>query len=97
MSALPPDQTKSFTIEVSASIWRWLRALAKENRVRAEDMLARAAWCMADGAGRNPTTPEADVGRRLLYSGGYVGDIPPPEIDRLRREDEAERLGQGAP
>jgi hypothetical protein len=97
MSTLPNDETRTFTIEVSASIWRWLRALARENKVRAEDMLARAAWCMADAAGKNPTSPESDIGRRLLYSGGYNGDISPADSDRLRREDEAERLSQGAP
>lgn len=95
MIPLTPDETKTFTIEVPASVWRWLRALARENRVRTEDMLARAARCMAEAAGRNPGSPEADVGRRLLYSGGYNGDIPPADIDRLSGEDEAEKLGQG--
>ena len=97
MSTLPNDETRTFTIEVSASIWRWLRALARENKVRAEDMLARAAWCMADAAGKNPTSPESDIGQRLLYSGAYNDDISPANIDRLRREDEAERLSRGAP
>jgi hypothetical protein len=35
MSTLPNDERRTFTIEVSASIWRWLRALARENQVRA--------------------------------------------------------------
>jgi hypothetical protein len=50
---------------------------------------------MADAAGKNPTSPESDIGRRLLYSGGYNGDISPADSERLRREDEAERLSQG--
>lgn len=96
MSVLPETpEPKTFTIVVPASVWRWLRALAKENRVRAEDMLARAAECMADAAGRTTGSPEADVGRRLLYSGGYNGNVPPADIDRLRRDDEAEELGAG--
>lgn len=91
MSALP--EKRQFTVEVPPSTSRWLRALARANRVRAEDLLVRTAICIAAAAGQSPGSPEAEVGRRLLWLSGYHAEIEADELDHLRRLDAEE----GAP
>lgn len=72
-------KTKKLTVEVDVSSWRWLRALARANaksdlplaNSTPEGILAQAAFCFADAAGRRSGSWEADVGRNLLYSSGF--------------------------
>lgn len=91
-------KSKTLKVEISASTFRWLRALARGNSktemnpgvVTVEDLLAQAAFCMADAAGRRTGSWEADVAQRMLESSGYQAGPDWEEADRCRKLDNAE-------
>lgn len=72
-------KNKKITVTVDASTWRWLGALARANQKAdmllapstREGILAQAAFCFADAAGRRTGSWEASVGQSLLDSSGY--------------------------
>lgn len=79
---IPKPRTVAFTVRVSPSTARWLRALARAGKPRwekgrkpdpctPEELLEQAAFCMADCAGRRTGSWEADVARTLLFSSGF--------------------------
>lgn len=90
-------RARKITVEVDASTYRWLRALGRANdkapnrlgEAGAEGILAQAAFCIADCAGRRTGSWEASVAESLLTSSGYVTEVPYPESERCRRYDEA--------
>ncbi|HLP00630.1 MAG TPA: hypothetical protein VK163_01295 [Opitutaceae bacterium] len=105
-SAGRPSRTRSprtvaFTVRVSPSTARWLRALARAGKPRWEkgkradpctvaELLEQAADCMADCAGRRPGSWEADVARSLLESSGLPTCALFADYSRCCRADEAD-------
>lgn len=95
---LRPMKKRKLTVELDVSTWRWLRALARANSnskpfneghtVTAEEMLAQAAFCFADAAGRRTGSWEASVGQSMLDSSGYQASVPYSDYDRCQRLDE---------
>lgn len=75
---------RKLTIQLDESTARWLIALAHANQTTGEAMLAQAASCMADYAGRRPGSCEADVGAGLLRSSGWEKPIGELALSALR-------------
>lgn len=87
-------KVKEVKVKLDASTWRWLRAYAKANshmqltphKVRPEELLKHAAFCLADAAGRHHGS-RGDVGQNLLLCCGFQEQIPAETIKRLRAQD----------
>lgn len=89
---------KTLRVRVSESTHRWLSALAAanvENRAgvgsTAADLLAQAAFCFADYAGRRTGSWEAGVGGAMLISSGIQNPVSAKASDRCCAQDEAAR------
>src|SRR2546423_1916700 len=84
---------KSITVKVDESTYRWLSAFAsvqgkdenttKSRRATPAKLLAQAAFCMADYAGRRDGSWESDVAKQLLYASGFQGTLPFKKRERL--------------
>lgn len=74
---------------MSASTKQWLLAFVKANNVTVEEMLAQAAFCIADYAGRREGSWEAGVGGDLVMASGYQEAITSEERERLYKREEA--------
>ncbi|HVV01766.1 MAG TPA: hypothetical protein VHH88_10425 [Verrucomicrobiae bacterium] len=83
---------KAITVKVDESTYRWLKALANANsnsqlnqhKVTPAELLAQAAFCFADYAGRREGSWEAEVGRNLLMASGYQESIPFSKVALFR-------------
>lgn len=95
-------KTKTVTVKLDPSTHRWLNALAKANShtelnagtVTPEKLLAQAAFCIADYAGRRDGSWEADVARSLLLASGYQQLMSAAQQQRLSRWEESRRLNE---
>lgn len=84
-------------VKVDVSTWRWLRALARANSKATEfqpaaklteaDILAQAAFCFADAAGRRAGSWEASVGQSLLDSSGFQQTVTGADWQRCEKLD----------
>ena len=91
---------KTVTVNLDESTHRWLTELAKANsgtelnpgQVSAAKLIAQAAFCMADYAGRRPGSWEADVARSLLFASGYQSPIGALRQDKLSAWEEKRRV-----
>lgn len=71
---------KTIVVTVSAGTLEWLQKLAfnmsrgpaAPTGTTVEELLAQAAFCFADAAGRRPGSWEAGVGREMLRSSGVI-------------------------
>jgi hypothetical protein len=83
------------TVKIDNSTYRWLCALAQANsntqlnqkKVTAGELLAQAAFCMGDYAGRRIGSWEAEAAQPLLVASGYQAKIPAGKIDRLLKRE----------
>lgn len=87
---------KKISVTVDDSTYRWLLELANANGVNIGEieatpagLLAQAAFCFADYAGRRPGSWEADVGGSLLNSSGVHATIGWEAFDRCLKVDQA--------
>jgi hypothetical protein len=86
---------KTISVEVDPSTYRWLSALAKANsfnsihnhEVTPAELLAQAAFCLADYAGRRTGSWEANVGWNLAIPSGYQELVPMNKAAMLQRID----------
>jgi len=62
-------------VPLDESTHNWLLELAKANNVQVCDLLAQAAFCFADNAGRREGSWEASAARAMLVSSGYAGFV----------------------
>ncbi len=82
-------KSKKIIVEVDASTWRWLRAFARANsntdihpgKVTEADILAQAAFCVADHAGRRNGSWEASVAQSMMDASGYQESVGYPDYD----------------
>ena len=91
---------KRIRVEVDDSTYRWLVALAKANAVNNKcgmeldstpgGLLAQAAFCFADYAGRRTGSWEADVGGNLLIASGFQNAVVYEAYDRCTARDDAD-------
>lgn len=92
-------KTKTVTVKVDESTHRWLEAFAEANcnteltprQIDASDLLAQAAFCIADYAGRRVGSWEADAGRQLMISSGFHETIGFDQAQRLAAWEEKKR------
>ena len=85
---------KTLRVKVDPSTHRWLAALAQANsksqlnpkEVKPEHLLAEAAFCLADAAGRHHGW-RADIGGSLLQANNYGEKIPFDKMMALQTED----------
>ena len=90
--------TRTIKVTMDASTWRWLRALARAHEksdlplapATPAGLLAQAAFCFADAAGRRPGSWEADVGRSMLISSGFQEDLRAVEYHLCKMADDLE-------
>ena len=91
MSAAKPlaiHRERSVSLKVSASTHRWLTAFAKANGITAGELLAQAAFCFADHAGRRSGSWEGSVAGDMARSCGYQQEIHwQARIKIIERED----------
>ena len=88
---------KKINVQLDASTWRWLSALAKANsntqlnqhKVTPQELLAQAAFCFADYAGRRDGSWEAHAGAQLLTPSGYQEKINRVLVERLQKREGA--------
>ncbi len=73
---------KTLTVQVDPSTLRWLIALARANKVEPATLLAQAAFCMADYAGRRVGSWEASQAGEMLVASGWQEQ--PTHEDRQR-------------
>lgn len=86
---------KTFKVKVDLSTWRWLRAFARANsntqlnqgKVTPGTLLAQAAACMADHAGRDTDSWRSRSAQLLLDASGYQGAIKFNQQMRLQKMD----------
>lgn len=92
-------KVKPVTVRLDESTHRWLSELAKANsntelnpgKINMAQLLAKAAFCFADHAGRREGSWEADVGRNLLLAAGYQQRPPALRRSQLARWEEQKR------
>lgn len=85
---------KTVKVKIDASTHRWLRALAKANsntqlnakKITPAHLVAEAAFCLADYAGRHCGS-KADVGGNLLLCCGFGETIAAQKMMRLKAQD----------
>jgi hypothetical protein len=90
---------KTVTVYLDSSTHRWLTALAKANsktdlnpgKVNAAQLLAQAAFCFADHAGRRHGSWEAEAGRAMLFASGYQQPIGALKQTKMAEREERER------
>lgn len=74
---------KRITVELDPSTLRWLQAFARSQggtlsgTATAESILAQAAFCIADYAGRRPGSWEADVAGNMMIASGWQDATAP--------------------
>jgi hypothetical protein len=93
------ETMKTIAVKVDDSTYRWLAALAKANSINNEcgmedqstpgGLLAQAAFCFADHAGRRTGSWEAYVGRQMLDASGFQNEVSYKDNDRCAAQDAA--------
>lgn len=69
---------KVLRLTIDEETWAWLLLIAQQTdqapagKHTVPQLLAQAALCMADAAGRRPGSWEAEVGRNLLQRSGLI-------------------------
>ena|SRR5258706_389946 len=92
-------RTTRLTVDIDPSTFRWLTALAKANEVTPGTLLAQAAFCMADYAGRRPGSWEAGQAGEMLVASGWPKGPFQQDCQLCRGQDHIEnnarRLSDG--
>jgi hypothetical protein len=87
---------REIAVKLDPSTRSWLLALARKNKTTAAALLAQAAFCFADAAGRRRGSWEADVANSLLVSSGFSASVSDSDFNLCHHLD-VQRMNRRKP